>query len=73
MYQTSYYSKTKKDLVIEFHTKILSNTLLEPINKILKLKIKVNNRDIKPDELKDIIDNLSDPYDFPFFDNTAYN
>ncbi|MEP1150687.1 MAG: hypothetical protein ABJH08_03065 [Balneola sp.] len=54
----------RKDVKLEFHTKILSNNLLEPISKKLTLNLKVKEREIKSDEIKSIIDNLSD--DLPF-------
>jgi len=58
--------KAKKDVKIEFKTKILSNTLLESINKKLNLNIKVKPREIKAEEIKEIIAKLSDPDDLPF-------
>ncbi|WP_299149829.1 hypothetical protein [uncultured Dokdonia sp.] len=58
--------KPKKDVEVKFKTKILSNTLLESINKTLTLNIKVKIREIKAEEIKEIIDQLSDPNDLPF-------
>ncbi|WP_053056764.1 hypothetical protein [Tenacibaculum mesophilum] len=54
----------RKDVKLEFHTKLLSNNLLEPISKKLTLNIKVTEREIKSEEIKSIIDNLPD--DLPF-------
>lgn len=58
--------KPTKDVEVKFNSKILSNTLLESINKTLILKIKVKTRKIKAEEIKEIIDQLSDPNDLPF-------
>lgn len=54
----------RKDVKLEFHTKILSNNLLEPISKKLTLNLKVKEREIKSDEIRSIVDNLS--HDLPF-------
>jgi hypothetical protein len=56
----------KKNVEIKFYSKILSNTLLEPISKILTLNIKVKNRKIKQEEIKEIIKHLPDLDEVPF-------
>lgn len=54
----------RKDVKMEFHTKLLSNNLLESISKKLTLNIKINERDIRSDEIKGIIDKLPDEVPF---------
>lgn len=54
----------KKDVKITFQTKLIANSLLESISKDLVLDIKVNQRTIRSDEIKAIIDKLSDGVPF---------
>ena len=61
--------RPKKTVEVEFRIKILSNTLLESISKKLILKITVNPREIRQDEISEIIEKLSDEHhddDIPF-------
>ncbi|WP_425077871.1 hypothetical protein [Psychroserpens sp. S379A] len=49
-----------KDIDITFNIKLLSNSLLESIEKKLNLKIKLKKRNLKAEEIKDIIEQISD-------------
>ncbi|GAB5531213.1 MAG: hypothetical protein Roseis3KO_29900 [Roseivirga sp.] len=55
-----------KSVKIEILVKVLSNTLLNPIEKTLSLRIELNQRDLRRDEIKSIIDFIDEPDDLPF-------